>query len=612
MDLRLIGAGGFSKVYTAFDERFARLVALKVITVELGDDALRRFARERQITGQLDGHPHVIRVYDTGVTRDGRPFLAMEYLEQGSLADRVRRHGPLPLDEVLAIGVRLACALDVAHRRGIVHRDVKPQNVLLSPFVGPVLADFGIAAVDDARLTTATSEAFSVLHAAPEVLEGHSATPAADLYSLASTLYELLAGRAPYADTADPGLLALMRRVREQPVPPLGRPGVPAEVERDLQGMLARDPSARPASALALAESLQGVQARLGLAVTPLVAAGGTADARSAELAAQWGRPERSAASDRWAPAAADALAAPPPIPPPASPPATAPDGPLDHTLPPAARQAARAEAHGEPRRERAMTPGWPGTPPVAESEPDGPRAPPPRPPPPAPAWPGAGGDAAPSTDTIVRARPAPSAPEVADDDARRGRRRLLVGVAVALVVAVGTGVTLSGDDGEEEAAPATSTTGTTLIDPARIPACIAPPPDLDAATENVTLVPSVPPTGVALELTGDGSTAIIRWDDTNGGTAVYAVFQLCGEPTVAPPSSGTDEDPPTAAERLVEQARPVAFVRPGAPTEAVLQGLIITEVYCFGVAAVGPEGRSAVGTSADGRQFVCLDDPGT
>jgi len=229
MDLRLIGAGGFSKVYTAFDERFARLVALKVITVELGDDALRRFARERQITGQLDGHPHVIRVYDTGVTRDGRPFLAMEYLEQGSLADRVRRHGPLPLDEVLAIGVRLACALDVAHRRGIVHRDVKPQNVLLSPFVGPVLADFGIAAVDDARLTTATSEAFSVLHAAPEVLEGHSATPAADLYSLASTLYELLAGRAPYADTADPGLLALMRRVREQPVPPLGRPGVPGQ-----------------------------------------------------------------------------------------------------------------------------------------------------------------------------------------------------------------------------------------------------------------------------------------------------------------------------------------------------------------------------------------------
>lgn len=73
MDLRLIGAGGFSKVYTAFDERFARLVALKVITVELGEDALRRFARERQITGQLDGHPHVIRVYDTGVTRGRRP-----------------------------------------------------------------------------------------------------------------------------------------------------------------------------------------------------------------------------------------------------------------------------------------------------------------------------------------------------------------------------------------------------------------------------------------------------------------------------------------------------------------------------------------------------------
>jgi len=189
-----------------------------------------------------------------------------------------------------------------------------------------------------------------------------------------------------------------------------------------------------------------------------------------------------------------------------------------------------------------------------------------------------------------------------------------VVGGAVALVVAVGAGVAVAvSDDGAEEAVPpTTTTTGTTLVDPARLPACIA-QPDLGAALTNVTVVPSVPPTGVALELTGDGTTATIRWDDTNGGTAVYAVFQLCGEATDAPPASDPAEDPPTDAERLAQQSVPVAYVRPGDPSEAVLEGLSITEVYCFGVAAFSPDSRRLVpGTAADGDQFVCLDDPDT
>jgi len=178
-DFRFIGSGGFSRVYTARQERFSRTVAVKVITVELSADALRRFGREQATAGRLDGHPHVIRAYESGFTEAGQPYLTMEYHERGSLADRLRREGPFPPHEVLAVGVKLACALDAAHRRGVVHRDVKPQNVLVSPFVGPVLADFGIAAVDDARLSTLTGEAFTALHVAPEVLDGLPATPSA-------------------------------------------------------------------------------------------------------------------------------------------------------------------------------------------------------------------------------------------------------------------------------------------------------------------------------------------------------------------------------------------------------------------------------------------------
>jgi serine/threonine protein kinase len=266
-----VGTGGFSRVYTATQQRFARTVAVKVITVALSDDALRRFGREQMTAGRLDGHPHVIRVYESGFTEAGQPYLTMELHERGSLADRLRREGPLPVADVLAIGVKLAGALDAAHRHNVVHRDVKPQNVLVSPFVGPVLADFGIAAVDDARLGTVTGEAFSALHVAPEVLDGFPATPSADLYSLASTLYELLTGRAPYADADDEGLLGLMRRVRTGDVPPIDRDGVPPVVAAELVALLQRPPDDRPPSGLALAEWLRDLEERAGLPRTPLV-----------------------------------------------------------------------------------------------------------------------------------------------------------------------------------------------------------------------------------------------------------------------------------------------------------------------------------------------------
>ena len=352
LDFRLIGSGGFSKVYTAHQERFGRTVAVKVVTVDLSPEAGRRFEREQQTAGQLDGHPNVIRIYESGFLAGGRPYLVMEHHAQGSLSDRLRRHGPLPVADVLDIGVRLAGALDAAHRRGIVHRDVKPQNVLLSAFHGPVLADFGIAALDPGRFTV-TTEAFSVHHAAPEVLGGDAATPASDLYSLGSVLHELLTGRPPFAEPDRPELFHLIRRVQQDPVPPLSRPDVPESAERALAALMARDPADRPPSGEAFADALRDVQASLGLAET----SGGDPSSRptapSGDVDA-WRPPGPSAEhGDASVPAAAPAVAADDTLAPP-GPSGSRPT--TDRTPPPAVtRSSAPVPPRPAPRR-------WPTT----------------------------------------------------------------------------------------------------------------------------------------------------------------------------------------------------------------------------------------------------------
>lgn len=136
--LEQVGEGGFSIVYRAHQERLDRMVALKVLSVSAVDDAaMRRFQRESKITGRLSGHPNIVTVLDTGTTRSGRPYIAMEYFEHGALTDRLAREGPLPFAEVLRIGVKMAGALAATHETDVLHRDVKPQNVLLSRYGSP-------------------------------------------------------------------------------------------------------------------------------------------------------------------------------------------------------------------------------------------------------------------------------------------------------------------------------------------------------------------------------------------------------------------------------------------------------------------------------------------
>jgi tRNA A-37 threonylcarbamoyl transferase component Bud32 len=274
-DMEPIGRGGFSIVYRAHLDRLARTVAVKVLTNESVDAAaLRRQSRELRGASQLSGHPHVVSVLDSGRTDWGRPYLAMDYYERGSLADQLAASGPLSVAEVLRVGVKIAGALDAAHQAGILHRDVKPQNILVNQYGEPALADFGTAR-QTAEEISVRSEALTPFHAAPELLQGGPATAACDIYSLGSTLYQLLAG-APAYRTDGNGIAGLLLAALTGDPPPIARADAPAPLIVAIQTAMAREPAQRFVSVRALAESLQAVQATLGLPVTELPSMTGT------------------------------------------------------------------------------------------------------------------------------------------------------------------------------------------------------------------------------------------------------------------------------------------------------------------------------------------------
>ncbi|QYG94099.1 protein kinase [Iamia sp. SCSIO 61187] len=271
-DLVEIGRGGFAVVYRARQVRLQRLVAVKVLTgTDTSDAALERFERECGAVGALSGHPNVVAVHDAGTTADGRPYLAMELVAGGTLAHRLAE-GPLPVDEVLAVGARLADALAAAHAAGVLHRDVKPENVLLSDDGTPKLADFGIAMVADTNNTATGVVLGTVLHAAPEVLTGARATPASDVYSLASTMDALLRGRAAFAGAAGEGPIPVMYRAVHERAPDLRQHGIPDEVARLVEAGMAKDPAARVPDARTFGQRIQAVRDHRagGQAPTPM------------------------------------------------------------------------------------------------------------------------------------------------------------------------------------------------------------------------------------------------------------------------------------------------------------------------------------------------------
>jgi serine/threonine-protein kinase len=249
---RTLGGGGMAVVYLARDGELGRPVALKVLAENLADDAeLRhRFVREARLAARLS-HPNVVRVYDAG-EEDGRPYIVMECVEGESLAELLRREGRLDPDRVAELGTQACAGLEHAHRAGLVHRDVKPANLLLTEDGTLKVADFGIAhAVGGTRVTEVGTVLGTAAYLSPEQALGEQVTPAADLYSLGTCLYELLAGEPPYGHET---LGELFSRREAGPPPPLR--GVPRRLEAAILRCLERDPRERPASAAELARSL--------------------------------------------------------------------------------------------------------------------------------------------------------------------------------------------------------------------------------------------------------------------------------------------------------------------------------------------------------------------
>jgi len=278
-EFQMIGRGASSVVYRAWDEELSRNVAIKVLLEDSTDDpARKRFRREGTITANLGKHPHIVQVHATGFTDDDLPFVVMEYYEKGSIADRLAASGPFSLAETREIGMRIAEALEAAHRAGIVHRDVKPRNILMSEY-GPALADFGIARSVTSLEWSSTLVQFTPMHAAPEILDGEVPTVQADIYGLGSTLYTMLNGKPPFAGPDGESLVRFHRRLLEQQMPELLRSDVPAEFEEVLSQALAKDPADRFRSAREMRDALEAVVPPSRAATSPWAPGGSAASA---------------------------------------------------------------------------------------------------------------------------------------------------------------------------------------------------------------------------------------------------------------------------------------------------------------------------------------------
>ena len=268
--LQPLGKGGFAEVFLYEQDNTHLRVAVKVLFKESISDAVRRqFEAEAKAMAELGGHPNIVQVFQAGISADGRPYMVMQYYPQSSLDVRVRK-ASFSVPAVLQIGVRIACAVETAHRAGILHRDIKPANILTSQYGEPGLTDFGIATRD--TQSDAESEGVSMPWSAPEIVYSTArATRSSDVYSLGATLWHLLVGRGPFSIPGLDSRLALMHRIRDQAVPATGREDVPSSLERLLANAMAKDPQRRPQTALALALSLQAVESEQRLAPTPLV-----------------------------------------------------------------------------------------------------------------------------------------------------------------------------------------------------------------------------------------------------------------------------------------------------------------------------------------------------
>ncbi len=257
---RPLGGGGMAKVYLAHDEVLDRDVAIKLLREQFAGDEefVERFKREAQSAAALS-HPHIVQIYDRGRSEGGEYYIAMEYVPGGTLKDRLVGAGRLDPDEAAGVAEQVADALSAAHEKGVVHRDIKPQNVLVTRSGDVKVADFGIARAASSSVTTTSAVMGTAGYMSPEQARGETVGPASDLYSLGVVLYEMLTGNLPY-EAESPMALA-MRHVSEPARSPReDNPEVPEALDAITTRLLAKSPEARYPSADALANDLERIQ----------------------------------------------------------------------------------------------------------------------------------------------------------------------------------------------------------------------------------------------------------------------------------------------------------------------------------------------------------------
>jgi serine/threonine-protein kinase len=271
----LVGSGGMSSVYCAFDTLLERNVALKILHAQYGEDEeyVERFRREARSVAQLS-HPNIVTVIDRG-EEDGKQFIVFELIDGENVKELVERGGPLPVRRALELGLEVGRALAFAHGQGLVHRDVKPQNVLLNDDGRAKVTDFGIARTLDAVGQTETGTVLGTSqYIAPEQARGERVDAQTDVYSFGVVLYELLAGEVPYG--GDNFLTVAMKHVND-PVPSVAdrRPDTPLRLASLIESCMAKLPADRPASMNAVVDELEaclaGLEAKDGGEATMII-----------------------------------------------------------------------------------------------------------------------------------------------------------------------------------------------------------------------------------------------------------------------------------------------------------------------------------------------------
>lgn len=268
--IRDLGSGGFADVHLYRQQVPARRVAVKVVRRTTDAEGRAQLHREANSMAAVAGHPAIVELHGVGTTDDGRPYLVMEYCPVADVGEQIRVR-PMPLDRALDVVIRLCGGLEMIHRAKIVHRDVKPGNIMMDAYGAPVLSDFGVASRIGA-LEEGALDGFSVLWAPPEQHDPTThAHPTQDVWAMATTAWTLLTGRSPFEEpVGDNSAAGIAARVQDGRLRPLGRSDAPPELEAALRAAITVDPARRTRSAAELGRALQYVQELMGKPVTQM------------------------------------------------------------------------------------------------------------------------------------------------------------------------------------------------------------------------------------------------------------------------------------------------------------------------------------------------------